>query len=860
MTLGVADTATLAVGTGVDTGKIMLNGVACGAATVMTTDTIAVTGSTGAETVTIDLGGGPFAPGLTPEAGDVAEIEFTVDLAAGTTDRLNITGSASADSIVFGTAGANLNGDRDVDVTLANTALFTVNAGAGADTLSGAGAVGTGAAFATALTLNGEGDNDTLLSGAANDTLNGGEGTDTADYSRAPAYVVVNLATTTAQNTLAAGTDTLVALENLTGSAFGDTLTGDGGANVFVGGDGGDTIAGGAGNDVIDEGAVANGGDSLSGGGGLDTLSYAARTSSVYVTADSLGDDGEAGEGDTVVADLENLVGGTGDDTLSATSLGLVGGAVQNVITGGNGNDLLHGGLGNDTLDGGAGTDTLDYSSATATLTINLSTGVAVTTGTGSVGAGTDLLVGAENVLGGGSNDIIIGDSGQNKLLGGDGNDTLRGEGGDDQLDGGGDSFLLPGVDIVEYSTATGGAVVNLTTGSGTAPGAGTDTLVNFEHVTGSRFNDTLTGDRFINTLTGLAGDDTLAGLAGADTLEGGDGTNTADYSAAPSGVTVNLNAPSTAGAAGADVLVSIHNVRGSAFRDVLFPSGADNVLSGGGGTDVVDYSFSLSGVVVDLATGSAGVRGGDMLFDVENVTGSPFNDTLQGDAGSNVIIGGAGNDRLVGREGDDTLDGGAGIDTADYSDASRRVTVNLTTGASAGGAGVDSLTAVENLTGSRFADRLVGDAGSNVLAGEEGADTLQGLQGNDVFRGGRGRDTADFSRASASTSPAGGVAVNLATGTASGEGSDALASIENVVGSDWNDRLTGSRVANKLWGGGGNDTLTGGRGRDLLSGGDGNDRFQARDGARDRVLGGRGRDRGTIDRRDRVASLEQRS
>ena len=55
VTMASGDTATLVVGTGVDTGKIMLNGVACGAATVMTTDTIAVTGSTGAETVTIDL-------------------------------------------------------------------------------------------------------------------------------------------------------------------------------------------------------------------------------------------------------------------------------------------------------------------------------------------------------------------------------------------------------------------------------------------------------------------------------------------------------------------------------------------------------------------------------------------------------------------------------------------------------------------------------------------------------------------------------------------------------------------------------------------------------------------------------------
>jgi Ca2+-binding RTX toxin-like protein len=75
----------------------------------------------------------------------------------------------------------------------------------------------------------------------------GGLGVDTDAYASAGAGVVVNLATTTAQNTGAAGTDTASGFENLTGSAFDDTLTGDGSANVIDGGAGNDTLIGGAG-------------------------------------------------------------------------------------------------------------------------------------------------------------------------------------------------------------------------------------------------------------------------------------------------------------------------------------------------------------------------------------------------------------------------------------------------------------------------------------------------------------------------------------------------------------------------------------------------------------------------------------
>ena len=208
----------------------------------------------------------------------------------------------------------------------------------------------TGSAFNDTLTgdadaniLNGGAGNDTLDGGAGNDTLDGGDGTDTAAYGRPrQAAVTVSLAVSTApaQNTGGAGSDTLVEIENLTGSAFNDTLTGDGNANILSGGAGDDTLNGGAGNDTLD------------GGAGTDTASYTA-------SAD-VGGDRQAWRSATA-----QNTGGAGTDTLIAVSR-TSRARLNDTLTGdGNansaerrraGNDTLNGGAGDDTLDGGAGT------------------------------------------------------------------------------------------------------------------------------------------------------------------------------------------------------------------------------------------------------------------------------------------------------------------------------------------------------------------------------------------------------------------------------------------------------------------------------------------------------------------------
>jgi Ca2+-binding RTX toxin-like protein len=57
---------------------------------------------------------------------------------------------------------------------------------------------------------------------------------------------------------------------------------------------------------------------------------------------------------------------------------------------------------------------------------------------------------------------------------------------------------------------------------------------------------------------------------------------------------------------------------------------------------------------------------GNDVLLTLENITGSPYDDTLRGDDGANVVLAGAGDDEIDLRGGDDTTDGGDGTDIAD--------------------------------------------------------------------------------------------------------------------------------------------------------------------------------------------------
>jgi hypothetical protein len=146
-------------------------------------------------------------------------------------------------------------------------------------------------------------------------------------------------------------------------------------------------------------------------------------------------------------------------------------------------------------------------------------------------------------------------------------------------------------------------------------------------------------------------------------------------------------------------------------------------VLDGGNDIDRASYLTAQSAVNVSLETGKGlwGDSAGDTLYDIEDLTGSPFDDQLVGDGNVNVLAGANGNDYLKGGGGADELDGGVDIDTAAYGDSAFGVKILLTSGEGHGYGGDaegDTLISIENLSGSYEDDTFIGNDDANVLEG----------------------------------------------------------------------------------------------------------------------------------------------
>src|SRR5215471_10263262 len=505
------------------------------------------------------------------------------------------------------------------------------------------------------------------------------------------------------------------------------------------------------------------------------------------------------GGNDSLFGDDHNdiLIGGDANDLL-------VGGTGNDSLNGGAGNDTLNGGVGFDTINGGTDTDTLTYSDWASAVTVSLAiaTPQTVSIGPPPDGNATHTLVSIENVVGSGFNDMLTGNAVGNIIDGGAGNDTLAGAAGDDTLFGGDGSDTLgggigndkfdggDGTDTAQFTGATAGVTVNLSLAGAQAIGGGlgSDTFISIENLIGTGFADSLIGDTNNNglngsggddTLFGGDGDDTLTGAGGHDSLVGGPGSDVASYTAA-TGVVVDLNiagAQAVGGGAGSDTLVSIENLNGSAFADTLTGDGNNNRLSGLAGND------SLVGNAGDDSL--VGAAGDDtQLGGIGNDTlnGGADNDSLVADDGDDSVLGSDGNDTVLGGMGNDTLDAGAGNDT------------------------------------------VAGDAGNDTVLAGDGDDTLFGGSGDDVLDGGAGTDLATYAAATSSVTIDLGLAGPQAVG--GGQGSDSFNAIENLIGSNFADALSGDAANNMLTGGAGNDTLNGGAGDDFLVGGTGNNIF----------------------------------
>ena len=253
-----------------------------------------------------------------------------------------------------------------------------------------------------------------------------------------------------------------------------------------------------------------------------------------------------------------------------------------------------------------------------------------------------------------------------------------------------------------------------------------------------------------------------------------------------------------------------------------------NDTIDGGNGFDSLGFSETLfnegmsmtQGIVVDVAAGTVVDAWGftDTVISIEQFEGSAYNDKF---------IGGAGDDSFRGLRGSDTFDGGGNLRQGDWLfydndhwyGGNHGIAVNLQTSASGlniKGTVRDSFGAldrtinIENVGGTRFNDSFVGSDVQNTFSGGEGRDT---------FDGGAGVDWVWFFWNHGNAQSV-GVDINLSAANNQvrndGFGNmETLISIENIVGSDQNDRIKGSTGNNLLQGALGTDTLTGGGGND---------------------------------------------
>lgn len=509
--------------------------------------------------------------------------------------------------------------------------------------------------------LDGGAGDDTLDGDEGADSLDGGDGRDMARYYYSDA-VTVDLSLGTGQGGDAEG-DVLVNIEDLYGSAYGDTLTGDDGDNTLWGANGDDILTGNAGDDVLVGGYGA---DVLDGGDGIDTASY-TDTGQHEVTVNLA--TGEAPEGDTLIG-IENVEGTSGADML-------IGDAGDNVLRGHGGWDVLVGGAGADTLDGGASPvfmQTADYSGSSAAVTVDLAAG----TGMGGDAEG-DSLIDIEILVGSSFDDTFVGDAQANELRGENGDDTLIAGAGDDVLDGGAGADTMDGgagADWVVFSDAAGAVSVDLATGVGSGGDAEGDTFTGIENIRGTEHADTLIGNGADNIFEPGGGADLIDGGAGNDLMElslTGDGPGLVDWWAGTTSDGMSFSNVEQLIVHGADTDDVIRSgdyddeIEGGAGADTIEAHGGADEIFGGSGDDWVE-----AGAGDDRAFGG---EGGDHLFGdagVDWLYGGDGRDYLRGGEdgdhlfageGHDSLRGGAGDDRLVGDHGNDWLMGGEGSD-----------------------------------------------------------------------------------------------------------------------------------------------------------------------------------------------------
>ncbi|GGA31610.1 hypothetical protein [Okeania sp. KiyG1] len=824
------------------------------------------------------------------------------DFSGGEADDV-INGDSGNDRI-FGRAGNdNLSGGSGEDIINAGEGNDNVSGGADNDELSGEAGIdnidgGAGDDF-----IDGGADNDELYgdsndSQAGNDIILGDEGDDRI-YGRAGND---NISGGTGEDELDGG----IGDDEILGDAGNDLLKGEAGNDNISGGEDVDVVSYESSPDAvvvnIDEtqgyqnsGAI----DDLEGNFNID----AATAQDGFGTEDSFNFTATRATYDeatnTVVeetidvsGELENIIGSEFNDVL-------IGNEKDNDIDGNSGNDLVIGNAGNDNLDGEEGNDAVSYRRDPNAVEVNLATNTA-TDGFGN----TDQILNIENVVGSNFNDNITGDNNANIVTAGAGADKVKGGAGDDELNGEAGNDLLTGeagndeidggddVDTVNYDNSPNGVVVNIdetnTYSNDTSDASSLDLEPNssIEARTISNRNSIVQRSGLLE----VSNDASSPDLEPNFSIEAGtaqDGFGTTD---------ILTNLENIIGSESNDVLIGNekdNDIDGNSGNDLVIGNAGNDNFDGGAGTDVVSYLRDPNAVEVNLATNTAtdGFDATDKIFNIENVVGSEFDDNITGDDEANIVTaeagddnvkGGAGDDQLYGQTdndllkgeaGNDLIDGGDQNDTVTYDNSPNGVVVNIdeqqdyknpegeqhTTivtekpiptdtepdftiekGTAQDGFDTkDILTNLENIIGSEFNDVLIGNEKDNRIEGLAGNDIMIGNSGDDTLDGGNDNDTTSYRR------DPDAVNVNLEQNQANDGfgGTDQILNTENVIGSDFNDTVTGDQKDNIIHSGTGNDIIEARDGEDIIFGEEGKDHIKGEDG-NDFIVGGKNADK----------------
>ena len=398
--------------------------------------------------------------------------------------------------------------------------------------------------------------------------------------------------------------------------------------------------------------------------------------------------------------------------------------------------------------DSAGGSDTIDLSLRPAAVTIDLAQ-----TSAQVIDAGLSLALPAENavdnVVGTPFADTISGNDLDNILAGFGGSDVLVGRDGNDTYD-----LLKAGTaDVIVITGGTGGDTVVASDAAHvwnlTAAGTG-------ELRTGTTGRATFTG---VTSLFGGTDDDSYhfaAGNLGGFSIDDAGGVDTIDFSARGAAVAFDLSnsdeqkVDPTAGSPLTLTLAAVNmvdNVVGTIYADTLTGNELDNRLEGFGGGDHLSGGYGDDTYVFANGFGTPTITEGDQVQGVDTIdfTAVTADVTVKKlDDGTFTL----GTDGAVANRfafaNIENLVGGTGVNSLDFTAAKAGVVVDL-----AGGTATDFavVSGFRNVTGSAFADRLIGDDNANRLSGLGGADTLTGNGGDDWIDGGAGRNRLVESR-----------------------------------------------------------------------------------------------------------------